>query len=232
MNLREFGNWGLSEGSVGNPGVNTYDGQCVSLIQQYLYQVFGIPYKARGNAKDWEYITLPGFEKLPSNINLETGDILVYGSEYGGGYGHIGLIDINKNYYDQNGVKRLAIGYKNKPFKNYRCIFRSIDKSKIWEKEINNKSLDQVADDVIKGLYGNGQDRINKLQANGYNPDEVQVKVNRKLNKESSTNLKSITEIANEVIQGMWGNGKDRVNRLTKAGYNAKEVQEEVNKLV
>ena len=32
--------------------------------------------------------------------------------------------------------------------------------------------------------------------------------------------LKSIDEIAKEVIQGKWGNGADRKNRLTSAGYN------------
>lgn len=45
-------------------------------------------------------------------------------------------------------------------------------------------------------------------------------------------NKKSNAEIAKEVIQGKWGNGQDRVNRLTAAGYDAKAVQAEVNKLV
>ncbi|MDO4672301.1 MAG: N-acetylmuramoyl-L-alanine amidase [Porphyromonadaceae bacterium] len=42
---------------------------------------------------------------------------------------------------------------------------------------------------------------------------------------------KSIDEIAREVIQGKWGNGQDRVNRLTSAGYNATQVQNKVNEL-
>lgn len=41
---------------------------------------------------------------------------------------------------------------------------------------------------------------------------------------------KSVDEIANEVIAGKWGNGEDRVKRLTQAGYNAQEVQNVVNK--
>lgn len=40
---------------------------------------------------------------------------------------------------------------------------------------------------------------------------------------------KSNDEIANEVINGLWGNGDDRRNRLTNAGYNYKEVQAIVN---
>ena len=43
---------------------------------------------------------------------------------------------------------------------------------------------------------------------------------------------KTVTEIAKEVIQGKWGNGEDRKNRLTKAGYDYQAVQAEVNKLM
>lgn len=48
----------------------------------------------------------------------------------------------------------------------------------------------------------------------------------------ASTAKKSVTEIAKEVIQGKWGNGTDRKNRLTAAGYNYSEVQAEVNRLL
>ena len=43
---------------------------------------------------------------------------------------------------------------------------------------------------------------------------------------------KSIDEIAHEVIQGKWGNGTDRKNRLTNAGYNYNAVQKRVNELM
>ena len=36
----------------------------------------------------------------------------------------------------------------------------------------------------------------------------------------------------NEVINGKWGNGSDRTNRLTAAGYDAKVVQNEVNRIL
>ncbi len=44
-------------------------------------------------------------------------------------------------------------------------------------------------------------------------------------------NKKSVTEIAKEVLAGKWGNGVDRKNRLTAAGYNYAEVQTAVNKI-
>lgn len=40
---------------------------------------------------------------------------------------------------------------------------------------------------------------------------------------------KSNEELANEVIAGKWGNGEDRKNRLTQAGYNYDAVQSIVN---
>lgn len=43
---------------------------------------------------------------------------------------------------------------------------------------------------------------------------------------------KSIYEVAQEVINGKWGNGADRRVRLEAAGYNYSEVQAEVNAIV
>lgn len=46
------------------------------------------------------------------------------------------------------------------------------------------------------------------------------------------TSKKSIDEIAREVMQGKWGNGEDRKNKLSKAGYNYNTVQNRVNQLL
>lgn len=43
---------------------------------------------------------------------------------------------------------------------------------------------------------------------------------------------KSVDELAQEVINGKWGNGQDRKTRLTNAGYNYQEVQNRVNQLL
>jgi hypothetical protein len=127
MNLREFGSWGLAEGQVTNPAPNgNYLGECVSLIQQLLDKVMGISFEPRGNAKDW--LTHPNvlkyFNVLPITTPLQPGDIIVYGSNYGGGYGHIGLIDANGNYYDQNGILSRRIAWRAIPFKGYKGILR------------------------------------------------------------------------------------------------------------
>ncbi len=43
---------------------------------------------------------------------------------------------------------------------------------------------------------------------------------------------KSVDILAKEVLQGKWGNGTDRKNRLTAAGYNYSAVQKRVNELL
>ena len=45
-------------------------------------------------------------------------------------------------------------------------------------------------------------------------------------------NGKTITEVAREVIQGLWGVGQDRIDRLERAGCNYNAVQSEVNRLL
>ena len=44
--------------------------------------------------------------------------------------------------------------------------------------------------------------------------------------------MKSILQIAQEVIAGMWGNGEERRQRLEAAGYDYAEVQEMVNAIL
>ena len=46
------------------------------------------------------------------------------------------------------------------------------------------------------------------------------------------TTTKSVDTLAREVIQGKWGNGTDRKNRLTAAGYNYSAVQKRVKELL
>ena len=92
----------------------------------------------------------------------------------------------------------------------------------------NKKTIDTIANEVIAGQWGNGNDRKTRLGNAGYNYKEVQNKVNEKLGVKTS-NKKSNETIANEVIKGLWGNGQDRKNRLTQAGYDYNTIQKIVN---
>ena len=50
--------------------------------------------------------------------------------------------------------------------------------------------------------------------------------------REAQPQRKPIDEVAREVIAGQWGNGQDRVNRLTQAGYDYNTVQARVNEML
>ncbi len=63
------------------------------------------------------------------------------------------------------------------------------------------------------------------MQTNGLNG------FGKTANTESSAK-KTVDELAREVIDGKWGTGQNRKNRLEQAGYNYREVQNRVNELV
>lgn len=94
------------------------------------------------------------------------------------------------------------------------------------------KTTSDIAKEVIKGLWGNGMTRKEKLSAAGYNYDKVQAEVEKMLLSVNNNTKKSITEVANEVIRGDWGNGAERKKKLIAAGYNYDEVQKTVNFLL
>lgn len=117
--LQSFREWCVAKGGkIGNPNLfQTYKGECVSLVQQYLYQVFGIAYKARGNANAF---VPPNFARK-TGVAPKPGDILRYQHGRGGAgrLGHIGIVDderlfLNQNHNSDKKVYRTAIpaGYE------------------------------------------------------------------------------------------------------------------------
>lgn len=98
------------------------------------------------------------------------------------------------------------------------------------------KSVATIAQEVIDGKWGTGDTRKKKLKAAEYDYATVQAKVNALLAKKKpakkKTAKKSNKQIAKEVIAGKWGNGVARRLKLKAAGYNYKEIQKEVNKLI
>ena len=100
------------------------------------------------------------------------------------------------------------------------------------------KDLTTIAREVIAGKWGNGADRAKRLTAAGYDAQAVQNRVNQLLGGGSAPSQpakpaqKTVEQIAQEVIQGKWGNGADRAQRLTAAGYDAQAVQNKVNQLL
>lgn len=95
----------------------------------------------------------------------------------------------------------------------------------------NKKSVDEVAREVIAGLWSTGEERKTKLANAGYDYNAVQSRVNAILSC-NNTQKKSVAEVANDVVAGRYGNGDERRRKLEREGYNYAEVQNAVNKLV
>ena len=99
--------------------------------------------------------------------------------------------------------------------------------------DVDNTDLDSVANEVLQGVWGNGQERYDRLANAGYDAQAVQDRVNSLLSGEyTQSNSTNLDSVAQEVIQGLWGNGQERYDNLTNAGYDAQAVQNRVNELL
>lgn len=92
----------------------------------------------------------------------------------------------------------------------------------------DKKSVDELAQEVIDGKWGDGEARKKKLEDAGYNYNTVQDRVNEMLAKPK----KSVTEVSKDVIAGKYGNGDNRKKKLEAEGYDYDEVQAKVNQLL
>lgn len=86
------------------------------------------------------------------------------------------------------------------------------------------KSVAQLADEVIAGVHGSGADRRVSL-AGMY--DAVQAEVNRRLGAPKAGGGPNISQLADAVMRGEYGNGAERQRRL---GANFSAVQNEINR--
>ena len=87
---------------------------------------------------------------------------------------------------------------------------------------VPTKSVEELAQEVIAGKYGNGEDR---KQALGDRYAEVQARANEIL-APASVPSADILDLVRKTIRGDFGNGEDRRNAL---GSNYDEVQRQVN---
>lgn len=97
-------------------------------------------------------------------------------------------------------------------------------------KPVAKKTNNEIADEVIAGKWGAGEERRKRLTEAGYNYNAVQAVVEKKI---AALNKKqSLDEIAMAVIRGEWGAGITREKRLTEAGYDYDKVQKRVDELM
>ena len=95
-----------------------------------------------------------------------------------------------------------------------------------------DESENEIVQQVMQGEWGNGQERIQRLTEAGYDAGLIQEKVNLVLQGSQINDTKTIDVLAYEVIQGDWGNGEERKERLEAAEYDYDAVQQRVNELL
>lgn len=158
--------------------------------------------------------TIPEIKGL---LVWRSGHIGVY---IGGGY----VIEARGHAY---GVVKTAL--KSRNWTNWgKCPYIEYETATDEVPVKTEKNINEIAQEVIDGKWGNGEDRKDRITKAGYDYKAVQAEVNR-LCKE---NINTVDEIAREVIQGKWGTGQNRKNRLTQAGYDYNAVQKRVNQLM
>ena len=144
------------------------------------------------------------------------------------------IVDILKRY--GWGIDKVT---KHQDYNKKYCPHRTLDLG--WDRFLGmiddklspkKKTISEVAQEVLSGKWGNGEERKKKLTQAGYDYNAVQTEVNRLVKgKTSAPKKKSNEEIAKEVIAGKWGNGAARKKKLTDAGYNYSVIQALVNKM-
>lgn len=88
------------------------------------------------------------------------------------------------------------------------------------------KSIDELAQEVLEGRHGNGEARVKNL---GGMYTFVQDRVNEIL---AERKAEQLTKVAWAVLRGDYGNDPYRSQNLTDEGYNPKEIQHKVNELL
>jgi hypothetical protein len=114
---------------------------------------------------------------------------------------------------------------------------------KVLIDDLNYRSAPSM-DGAVKGQTGKGvftivevSDGWGRLKSGAgwiwlENPSYCTVQGTVAEEKSETSSLKSVDEIAKEVIRGDWGNGDERKKKLTAAGYDYAAVQKRVNALL
>ena len=155
------------------------------------WQTAGVPVKSAGatyTGNMYSAFKKCGFVDVTQSVNLKTGSRLVRGDVLLNrrshtamyiGSGQIVQAAINEKRTttggspgDQNGKEFLVRSYYNYPWDYVLRYSETAEK-------IHKKTDADIAREVIRGLWGNGSDRIRRLRKAGYNPGEIQKIVNK-----------------------------------------------------
>lgn len=207
--------------------VKYYDNWCDTFVTFISDQVGATPYIGRECGVQ-RHVNI--FKQLGIWLGRQrpkAGDVIVFDWENNGWADHIGFVEkvtgnqvVTIEGNSNNAVRRNTYPYNAWYIKGYA--------RPQYPKEAG-KSAETLAKEVLDRKWGNGNDRVRRLQAAGYDSNAVQKAVNALVAKRKQ---KSLLSLAQEVLAGKWGNGQARVKALREAGYNPVSVQKEVNRLL
>jgi hypothetical protein len=123
------------------------------------------------------------------------------------------LLDVMTDICRRNGIKKLL-------WKGDKSLIGHPDKQNMTvHRWFANKSC---PGDYLYARHGSIADEVNSRLGSASTPAPAP----------ESSDSKSVDDIALEVIRGDWGNGADRKNRLTAAGYDYAVLQARVNAIL
>lgn len=115
------------------------------------------------------------------------------------------------------------------PYLSSKFGYIADEAKKLIKTSASNGKLYRVQAGAFKEK-GNADKYLKELKAKGINAFIVEEKTQTTPPTPKPKPKKSVSQIADEVLQGLWGNGLQRADKLAKAGYSYDEVQREVNK--
>ena len=173
-----------------------YGLQCVAGFKQFMFSLSGRVVATRtggasGYANQVSEIQALGFTWHGGQAGMKDGDWAIFG---GGTYGHVAMYYQGKFFGQNQGSGNIYVGnaFNLMDLGGYRNSIIGYYRPNIWANgstasapaapAANSKAVnDQVVADVLRGVYGSGNDRVARLQAAGYNPAEVQAAVNSRV---------------------------------------------------
>lgn len=171
-----------------------YGLQCVAGFKQFMFSLSGRVVATRtggasGYANQVGEIQALGFTWHAGQAGMKDGDWAIFG---GGTYGHVAMYYQGKFFGQNQGSGNIYVGnafnlmdlggYRNSIIGYYRPnIWNGTASAPAPQANGSKPVNDQVVADVLRGVYGSGNDRVARLQAAGYNPAEVQAAVNARV---------------------------------------------------
>jgi len=201
-NNYEYNRRSVRKDKILSSSSDTFGFDCVCLIKGILWGWNGNKNQTYGGAK-YKSNNVPdvGADQImkycsfvSSNFdNIEIGEIVHIKGHVGIYVGSGFVVECTPIWKD--GVQLTALlninvksGYNGRTWKEHGKL-KFVEYTSNNNQIPNTKTIEEIAKEVINGIWGNGEERKKRLTNAGYNYEEIQKKVNELLNDTSNTNI-------------------------------------------